>query len=365
MTDDKGAKAQAKVNIKVVPSGSAVHELSALLRAKKQDGGDLKTVSVVVSLGDIVEFDATGSKGSIKAYSLDFGDDKSAILGTDAITTHAYAKDGLYTATLKVSSDSGSSEDDISILVSDQPRTAKSFCEEYKRTGKLPSKFDWHFLDGKNYMTEVKDQLGCGSCWAFGLTSTLEGAYKVYKDDPSLNVDLSEQQLISCVGRGTGCDGTWPESAINYVKQTGVTTEDCFHYTGIDASDQTDGHGKLISVLCDSNLKCSAWQSKSVKVKDFVKIVGEDIPKIKADLICNGPLYLGIPNSFLPHAVSISGYDDDSSLCKDYYPDSGCWIFKNSWGTSIKDDVIPHVDGYGLMPYSMTNSIQDLYYVTF
>jgi len=45
-------------------------------------------------------------------------------------------------------------------------------------------------------MTEVKNQGGCGSCWAFAATSALEGSMGVH--EKKVVERFSEQQSVDC-----------------------------------------------------------------------------------------------------------------------------------------------------------------------
>lgn len=65
----------------------------------------------------------------------------------------------------------------------------------------LPQSIDWR-ADG--YVTPVKDQGNCGSCWAFSALAALEGQY--FKKTGQL-VSFSEQSLIDCDIRDSGCEG--------------------------------------------------------------------------------------------------------------------------------------------------------------
>jgi len=49
---------------------------------------------------------------------------------------------------------------------------------------------------GQKKMYDVKNQGGCGSCWAFAVTSTLEGTLAIKTEsDP---IRISEQQGVDC-----------------------------------------------------------------------------------------------------------------------------------------------------------------------
>jgi len=187
----------------------------------------------------------------------------------------------------------------------------------------LPKKWDWRNVNGKNWMTPVKDQLVSGSCWAFATVGTVEAQYKIEKKRPEENPDLSEQDLISCSSGGSIKSGGNPYRTIPYLTNTGVVDEGCFPYVARD-------------VPCS---KCSDWISRVVKVKDI--ILPMDLETLKRNLVCNGPLTVSF-DVITPtgerggHSVVLVGYDDVKKI----------WIIKNSWGIGYGDN------GYGYIPYN-------------
>lgn len=198
--------------------------------------------------------------------------------------------------------------------------------------GELPESFDWRDKDGQDWMTPVKDQGVCGGCWAFAVVGTVESQYNIFTNDATLDLDLSEQYLVSdcCVSCGD-CDGGHPSTALAFVRDEGITDEDCFPYTATD---------------CPCENKCVDWNDRLYTIDD-AGYVPSDIATIKEYLIDKGPLSTSMgtgvdfgayfdPNGIYRcssdtgtnHAVVIVGYDEAEN----------CWIVKNSWGTDFGDD---------------------------
>lgn len=68
----------------------------------------------------------------------------------------------------------------------------------------LPDDYDWRLYGA---VAPVKDQSVCGSCWSFGTTGAIEGAWFLHNGGDL--VRISQQALIDCSwGYGNnGCDG--------------------------------------------------------------------------------------------------------------------------------------------------------------
>jgi len=204
----------------------------------------------------------------------------------------------------------------------------------------VPDSVDWRT---QGYVTPIKDQGQCGSCWAFGAVAGLEGQH--FKKEGKL-VSLSEQNLVDCSGKfgNQGCNGGLMDQAFQYIKENkGIDTEDSYKYEAKDG-------------------KCR-FKAENVGATDtgFTDISSGDEDALKQAIATVGPISVAIDasqDSFqfystgvytdpdcsstqLDHGVTAVGYGTQDGT--DYY------IVKNSWGTSWG------AEGYILMARNSNN----------
>lgn len=188
-----------------------------------------------------------------------------------------------------------------------------------------PMQLDWRNNNGADWLTSVKNQGSCGSCWAFSVIGTVESVYKIERKNSSLQPNLSEQDLVSCSGAGS-CKGGYPSRAANFIKNEGVVAEDCFPYTAKD-------------VPCT---RCSNWQFKLAKIRDWWWVTTSTADKNAIiNAIQDGPLsfYMEVYSDFYHYTGGI--YEPTPSATKEgghavvlagYNSNENYWICKNSWG---------------------------------
>jgi len=183
-----------------------------------------------------------------------------------------------------------------------------------------------------NWLTSVKDQGQCGSCWAFAAIGCLEAMINIAYNNPNVDNDLSEQYMVSCVTICDGCNGGNAYDCYKYMKDDtypddGALPESCFRYAS--------GSG---SVPPCSN-KCSDWKNKLVKkITDYGWSSGSS--QIKSRL-STGPVCLSfeVYEDFYDYTGGVYRHKFGAFegwhqvVCVGYSDSGGYWICKNSWGS--------------------------------
>jgi len=189
--------------------------------------------------------------------------------------------------------------------------------------GGLPDSVDWRT---KGVVSAVKDQGGCGSCWAFAAVETIESTLS---QATGKNLILSTQNMVSCTpnphhcGGTGGCAGATSELGFQYVADKGIASEKDYPYRA-----QTG--------------KCDETKPKVAHIQSFVKLRENNYTDLVTAVATIGPIAVsvdaepwmsyssgvftgcGLSRIDINHAVQLVGYGTASG--KDY------WIVRNSWG---------------------------------
>uniref|UniRef100_A0AC35U9E3 Pept_C1 domain-containing protein n=1 Tax=Rhabditophanes sp. KR3021 TaxID=114890 RepID=A0AC35U9E3_9BILA len=185
-----------------------------------------------------------------------------------------------------------------------------------------PAEVDWRT---KGFVTPVKNQGACGSCYIFSALGALEGMHK----NASKNlVSLSEQSILDCDISFT-CGGWYTYAVYDFIiKQKGVATQASYTYTGKKSA----CHFQATTI--------------GAKMNGYLYTNGGDEVALKAAIASQGPISILIDvhhDSFMNykngiwsepncrtkvnHAVLAVGYGTDPKTKQDYY------LCKNSWGS--------------------------------
>lgn len=223
----------------------------------------------------------------------------------------------------------------------------------------LPASVDWRT---KNVISPIKDQGGCGSCWAFGSVETMESHIAIKTGKIPI---LSTQNVVSCAknpehcGGTGGCQGATAEISYDFVAHNGIATEKDYPYQGVTG-------------LCNTKV------APTEHITGYVKLPENNYTAVMGAIATVGPQAINVdaapwqlydsgvfePTTYatldIDHVVQLVGYGTEAG--KDY------WIVRNSWGHSWGEDgfmrIIRHdgdpkwcgidsspADGTACMPY--------------
>jgi len=219
-----------------------------------------------------------------------------------------------------------------------KPATLMSKNVNLSEKSYLPSSWDWRNVSGVNYVSDVRNQASCGSCYAFSSMGMLEARVKIATKNTN-NLVFSTQDVVSCSLLSQGCEGGFPYLvAGRYAKDYGVVEELCNPYQGKDGA-------------CSTKQCLKHYVSSYGYVGGYYGGCSEEA--MKKALVEGGPLSVSFevyddfmmyhsgvyhhtgliklsdfePFEITNHAVLLVGYGHDDELGEDY------WTIKNSWGT--------------------------------
>ncbi|XP_074489068.1 pro-cathepsin H [Sebastes fasciatus] len=237
--------------------------------------------------------------------------------------------EGNHTFTMRLNqfSDMTFSEFRKSFLWSEPQNCSATKGNHLSSDGPYPDSIDWRKKG--NYVTDVKNQGPCGSCWTFSTTGCLESVTAIATGKL---VPLSEQQLVDCANdfNNHGCNGGLPSQAFEYIMYNkGLMTEKDYPYTAFGA-------------VCVYKPELAA-----AFVKEVVNITAYDEMGMVDAVATRNPVSLAfeVTSDFMHyfqgvytstechqttdkvnHAVLAVGYGQENG--------TPYWIVKNSWGSS-------------------------------
>lgn len=191
----------------------------------------------------------------------------------------------------------------------------------------LPYYMDWRNMYNEDWTTSVKSQRTCYGCWAFGAVAVTESSQMIYNKIPNINIDLAEQELISCGGGGDCSRGGGDYQALGYIMNNGIVSESCFPYT---ATNNNCNNRCNYTTKYFIKERISLVENPDIKREDAIQYLLKYGPASTQMWVYNDfPAYSsgiyepGTTSHGGIHIITVLGYNETG----DYF------IIKNSWGS--------------------------------
>ena len=219
---------------------------------------------------------------------------------------------------------------------------------------------DWRARNGKNYVTPVKAQGGCGACTSFAVIGLVESMALI---EQGVTLDLSEADLAFCGTHTNNCSGWDCDSALTDVQNLGAVTETRLPYFNDFLPNHTSWGGDV-----PQRVVIPDHDAHAVKVKNKGDIY--DVAQRKTYLSKVGPLVCGITDFdefgayksgiFMQtnKAVNLGGHD---ILVIGYSEIDQYWLVKNSWDTSWGENGYARI-AYGACDIDIENATEKTFF---
>eukprot|EP00094_Tigriopus_californicus_P003247 TCALIF_03123-PA protein Name:"Similar to CTSB Cathepsin B (Sus scrofa)" AED:0.44 eAED:0.44 QI:0/0/0/0.37/1/1/8/0/953 len=206
---------------------------------------------------------------------------------------------------------------------------------------------------------EIRDQGGCGSCWAFGAVTAMSDRLCIHLNK---QVHVSAEDLLSCCySCGFGCNGGFPGNAWRYWQTSGLVSGGVYgshqgcqsykikpcehHVNGTRLPCQEGGTTPTCDRNCDEGYKVPYSSDKTYGKSEYS--VSSDVTEIQKELMTNGPVeaaftvFADFPNyksgvyqhvtgtALGGHAIRILGWGVEKG--------TPYWLVANSWNSDWGD----------------------------
>lgn len=205
---------------------------------------------------------------------------------------------------------------------------------------KLPKTFDWRNVNGESFISPVRDQGACGSCYAMATLDALEARVRISTKNEH-KLDLSVQNVLSCSPYSQQCNGGYPLGVARFVSDFGVVTEECMPYKAENGtcttrcaepkilvrSESYNYVGGFLGAGNEEDMMFEIYKNGPIVASFFVH---DDFKYYKNGIYTHVEGKAGKKGKINPievtsHSVCIIGWDLDEKTGQK------SWIVKNSW----------------------------------
>lgn len=218
--------------------------------------------------------------------------------------------------------------EELRALMNLQDYTKKPIDVAPNKPVSVPSSFDGR-VTFQSCQKAVRNQLKCGSCWAFGAAETLTTNLCAMGTDVPV---LSPQDMVECDMLNHGCNGGNLALAWFDIDHVGIRSDACMPYTSGDGTVpichafSCTGTGPDTRYSCPHSSKCHGEKADMQAALMQLGALETGFTVYEDFMHYSGGIYKhsGDGSALGGHAVKIVGWGEESST---FY-----WIVQNSWG---------------------------------
>jgi C1A family cysteine protease len=193
-----------------------------------------------------------------------------------------------------------------------------------------PTLVDWRNRWGYPWITSVRTQSPCNSCWAFSSIALIESIARI---ENNVWCWRSEGDLLGSLV-GFDCDSSGdPDLALLWIEGNDIADPGCYSWE----QEKSDSAYKPTSDRAGRSTKVPNYDwlwLDDAELKDYLDQVGPVLTRflVYSDFqACGAGVYHHVPlpddDEYVGHYMLLVGYDDSRK----------CWIVKNSWGANKGD----------------------------